>query len=58
MKKLKKLVLKKEVITQLNNKEMNELNGGLFDTRVVCITIYAKTCHTQNSCTELACIPL
>jgi len=55
MKKLKKLILKKEVITQLNKFEMTELNGGAFAT-------YGAACPkpggTQNSCTVAKCIPL
>ena len=34
MKKLKKLSLNKETITNLNDNEMKQLEGGLWDSRV------------------------
>lgn len=42
MKKLKKLVLKKEVIASLSNPEMGMVVGGYQDC-----TVYATGCATQ-----------
>lgn len=42
MKKLKKLSLNKEVVTKLQNDEMQRLNGGLGKSHWFCMT-YFKT---------------
>lgn len=42
MKKLKKLSLNKEVVTKLQNDEMQRLNGGLGKSHWLCMT-YFKT---------------
>jgi len=63
-KKLKKLVIKKDVIASLNDPNMNRVRGGyggndgnqyLWGTRLVCPTI--KNCPTE-SCVAPICFPL
>lgn len=67
MKQGKKLILKKEIIDQLNEVNMSKVKGGinkppensvntqLFGTHFVCLTIKSKGCRTQNSCTNFLC---
>lgn len=53
MKQLKKLVLRKETIVNLNNSEMNELKGGDLSTGVLlpCAESYANC--TLDNCKQL-----
>ncbi|NYI50022.1 class I lanthipeptide [Macellibacteroides fermentans] len=53
MKKLKKLSLNKETITNLNDNEMKQLEGGLWDSRVCGTYFNGGGCYgtgSKNSC--------
>lgn len=65
MKKLKKLTLSKETITNLNQKEMNELKGGntfyglsLFTSSPECCGSNQPTTPSQGCCKYGCCYTL
>lgn len=58
MKQLKKLSLKKEVVTKLNDLEMKSLKGEIGNSRVLCTTNFKTgNCYQSKSCESIVCIP-
>lgn len=64
--KSKKLVLKKDVVSNLNNKEMNQIRGGYtpvsFDTIIrpfTCLNTCGDTCGNEcKPSIEDTCVPV
>lgn len=58
MKQLKKLTLKKEIVTDLSSSEMKSLEGGIAASRVLCTTNFKTgNCYQSKSCESIICIP-
>lgn len=58
MKQLKKLSLRKEVVTKLSDLEMKSLKGEIGNSRVLCTTNFKTgNCYQSKSCESIVCIP-
>lgn len=49
-KQLSKLQLNKITVASINQKNLNNINGGLFNTRFFCLKTPSETATSLNSC--------
>lgn len=62
---MKKLILNKEIISNVTNDEMKKIKGGIVDdreleafgSRLLCFSISDWGCDASKSCDSIICIP-